>query len=120
MSSEEISAVTDEVIPVEDKVEDRLGKIVDIQLGLQNVDGTLQFGLFYIFGSKKDWNVQFGSAYYAGTPNEKSEWTEESQSTAFSDIMKTIHNLVVQANVQTLSQLKDYPVMCRFVNAFVS
>ncbi len=92
-------------------IKKELGKIVDVYVGLGGYQDN-SLGIHFTFESK-GWGVSDSNSFWDINNIEHSEytkWSEEDRKNAYYDIMVYISNLLKEANVRKVEQLKNIPV----------
>ena len=102
---------------MENNQEKKLGKIEKVSFGLGGYQEAM-LGLSLTFYSEKD---HWGVADFKGTwdyniieVTETTKWTEEDRSLLNIEMLKLISDLLKDAKVNSVDQLKGKPVECTF------
>ena len=94
-----------------------LGKIENVYFGLGGYQDAM-LGITFVLSSKEQcWatsDFKGSWDYNLITPDEHSKWTEEDRSKIFIEVIKLISELLKDAKVYRLEDLKNKPIECTF------
>lgn len=89
-------------------MEKTLGKITGISVGFGGYDDAM-FGVSVSLGSGC-WGVNDFKGTWGHDPDKHAKWTKAQQIRHFGETMKWLHNIMKQANVMRVADLKGVPV----------
>ncbi len=88
----------------------KIGKIKSVSFGMGGYDGVM-LGISFEFGSDKDrWGVCDFKGTWASDPSKHAEWTKKEQTVLWGEMVRFIGQLLKEANVSDINDLKDIPV----------
>lgn len=100
-------------------IEKFIGKIDDVQFGYGGYDDAM-FGLSLYFRSDKgSWGVGDFKGTWAFPPSDTAEWTIESQTILWGEMVRFIVGICSDAQVKNVLDLKGKPVEVSFENGML-